>query len=365
MAWARATAELAAGPSVLDQLTLAEFLTSGGYDTGQIRRARLAYRRRRDRLAAALSRQGLQVTGDRRLQAVVEFSRTDLERAVVTRASQHGVAVDGLELDRADAGPATDDGRTGLVIGYSRPPGHAYTTALARLCAALPEGPAEPEGPAAAPRLLPLSYPRGPGEPGGLRFPYRRCAARSGELTGVLGSRPGKAATIVAADDQTAMLRRLVSAIAGGGSWHDPRRWWRSSGWRPSACSWPCWMPSRSGSPRGVSPRPGTPTAPACSVTGDWWPRPRHPRPTGREGGGGKSLVVRPGRGRGLRRGAGVRRPVWLRPASAVRRTAVRPARLAVRTACPHWPNGAGGSSDSASRNGRTALARSGEPKMS
>ena len=173
-------AELAAGPSALDQLTLAEFLTSGGYDR-QIRRARLAYRRRRDRLAAALSRQGLQVTGIAAgLQAVVEFSRTDLERAVVTRASQHGVAVDGLERYRADAGPATDDGRAGLVIGYSRPPGHAYTTALARLCAALPEGPAEPEGPAAAPRLLPLSYPRGPGEPGGRPFPYRGCAARSG-----------------------------------------------------------------------------------------------------------------------------------------------------------------------------------------
>ena len=173
-------AELAAGPSALDQLTLAEFLTSGGYDR-QIRRARLAYRHRRDRLAAALSRQGLQVTGIAAgLQAVVEFSRTDLERAVVTRASQHGVAVDGLERYRADAGPATDDGRAGLVIGYSRSPGHAYTTALARLCAALPEVPAEPEGPAAAPRLLPLPYPRGPGEPGGRPFPYRGCAARSG-----------------------------------------------------------------------------------------------------------------------------------------------------------------------------------------
>src|SRR5215831_1356037 len=56
------TAELAAGPSGLDQLTLAEFITSGGYDR-QIRRARLAYRRRRDRLAAALRRHGWQVGG--------------------------------------------------------------------------------------------------------------------------------------------------------------------------------------------------------------------------------------------------------------------------------------------------------------
>src|SRR6266480_2716708 len=46
--------------SSLDQLTLAKFLTSGGYDR-QIRHARLAYRRRRDRLAAMVRRQAPQV----------------------------------------------------------------------------------------------------------------------------------------------------------------------------------------------------------------------------------------------------------------------------------------------------------------
>jgi GntR family transcriptional regulator/MocR family aminotransferase len=134
------TAELAAGPSAVDQLTLAEFITSGGYDR-QIRRARLAYRRRRDRLAAALRRQGLQVTGIAAgLHAVLEFSRTDVERAVVARASEHGLAIDGLEHYRAGAGPPAGGGRAGLVIGYGRPPGHAYATALARLCAVLPGG---------------------------------------------------------------------------------------------------------------------------------------------------------------------------------------------------------------------------------
>jgi GntR family transcriptional regulator/MocR family aminotransferase len=130
------TAELAAGPSALDQLTLAEFVTSGGYDR-QIRRARLAYRRRRDRLAAALHRQGLHVTGIAAgLQAVVELPRTDTERAVVAAASRNGLAVDGLERYRAEGGPA-GDARAGLVVGYGRPPEHAYTTALARLCAVL------------------------------------------------------------------------------------------------------------------------------------------------------------------------------------------------------------------------------------
>jgi GntR family transcriptional regulator / MocR family aminotransferase len=145
------TAELAAGPSALDQLTLAEFITSGGYDR-QIRRARLAYRRRRDRLAAALHGRGLQVTGIAAgMHAVLELPGTSLERAALSRASQHGLAIEGLASYRAGrTGP--DDGsylvRAGLVIGYGRPPEHAYTMALARLCAILP------------PELLPVPYPR-------------------------------------------------------------------------------------------------------------------------------------------------------------------------------------------------------------
>ena len=132
------TAELAAGPSVIDQLTLAEFITSGGYDR-QIRRARLAYRRRRDRLAAALRRRGLRVTGIAAgMHAVLELPRTSLEDAALSEASEHGLAIDGLGHYRA-GGIGPGDVRAGLVIGYGRPPEHAYTTALARLCAILPE----------------------------------------------------------------------------------------------------------------------------------------------------------------------------------------------------------------------------------
>jgi GntR family transcriptional regulator / MocR family aminotransferase len=131
------TAELAGGPSVLDQLTLAEFITSGGYDR-QIRRVRLAYRRRRDRLAAALRRQGRNVTGIAAgLHAVLELPGTEAEHGVIALAAEHGLAIDGLERYRAsDLSPVADD-RAGLVIGYGRPPEHAYTTALARLCTVL------------------------------------------------------------------------------------------------------------------------------------------------------------------------------------------------------------------------------------
>ena len=144
------TAELAAGPSGLDQLTLAEFITSGGYDR-QIRRARLAYRRRRDRLTSVLAGLGLEVSGiSAGLHAVVEFSRTARECELLARAAGRGLALHGLESYRA---PAVARDRTGLVIGYARPPEHAYTTALARLAAVL-----APDEPAAG-ELLPAPYP--------------------------------------------------------------------------------------------------------------------------------------------------------------------------------------------------------------
>src|SRR5580658_9697295 len=106
------TAALAAGPSGLDQLTLAEFITSGGYDR-QIRRARLAYRRRCDRVTSLLSGLGLEASGiSAGLHAVVEFSRTGRECELLARAADRGLALHGLETYRA---PAAVRDRAGLV----------------------------------------------------------------------------------------------------------------------------------------------------------------------------------------------------------------------------------------------------------
>jgi GntR family transcriptional regulator / MocR family aminotransferase len=127
-------AQLTAVPSGLDQLTLAEFIESGAYDR-QIRRARLAYRRRRDRLAASLRARGRHVTGIAAgLHAVLDLPAADTERALVAQAAEHGLGLLGLDSFRASG---TDADRAGLVIGYARPPEYAYTTALARLCAVL------------------------------------------------------------------------------------------------------------------------------------------------------------------------------------------------------------------------------------
>ena len=166
--------------SSLDQLTLAEFLTSGAYDR-QVRRVRLAYRRRRDRLVAAVHAAAPQVrvTGIAAgLHALLRLPPGQHEDALVARAARHGLAIEGLSAYRlggdgsrqgggagrgggpgrgggasqsragadgsvdgkgtgADGGWAGLEGGPALVVGYATPPGHAYSTAVARLCAVL------------------------------------------------------------------------------------------------------------------------------------------------------------------------------------------------------------------------------------
>jgi DNA-binding transcriptional MocR family regulator len=71
------------------------------------------------------------------LHAVLELPGTDAERQLVAGAARHGLALQGLEGFRTAGPAAAGPGQAGLVIGYGRPPEHAYTTALARLCAVL------------------------------------------------------------------------------------------------------------------------------------------------------------------------------------------------------------------------------------
>jgi GntR family transcriptional regulator / MocR family aminotransferase len=158
--------------SGLDQLTLAELLTSGGYDR-QIRHARLAYRRRRDRLAAAVRRHAprVEVTGIAAgLHALLRLPAGQSEDDVVAGAAARGLAIEGLASYHAGGAQcglgqhSPGQHSPALVIGYGRPADHAFTTALARLSAALaeladPEAPARPEAPAGGP----AAAARGPG----------------------------------------------------------------------------------------------------------------------------------------------------------------------------------------------------------
>jgi GntR family transcriptional regulator / MocR family aminotransferase len=130
-----AARELMGGPSTLEQLALADFIESGAYDR-QIRRRRIAYRNRRDALVAALAREvpGARVTGiEAGLHAVVELPGGVSEDEVVERAAARGVVVQALS-EYHHGGPARPPA---LVVGYGTPPDHAFSGAVARLCAAL------------------------------------------------------------------------------------------------------------------------------------------------------------------------------------------------------------------------------------
>ena len=121
--------------SSLDELTLAELISSGGYDR-HVRHARLLYRRRRDRLVAGLARAvpGARVTGVAAgLHAVLFLPAGMREADVVAAAARRGLALDGM----GGFGPPGVAHPEALVVGYAAPPAHSFTAAVGRLCAAL------------------------------------------------------------------------------------------------------------------------------------------------------------------------------------------------------------------------------------
>jgi GntR family transcriptional regulator/MocR family aminotransferase len=122
---------------IIDQLTMAELIRSGRFDR-HVRRARLAYRRRRDHLVATLAHRipHLGVTDlPAGLHAVVDPPPGLAEDAVVERAAACGLAL--TPLGELSFGPR---GRgPALVVGYATPPAHAYAGAVSRLAAVLSE----------------------------------------------------------------------------------------------------------------------------------------------------------------------------------------------------------------------------------
>jgi GntR family transcriptional regulator/MocR family aminotransferase len=135
----------------LDQLILADLIESGAYDR-HVRRSRLAYRRRRDRLVAAVGRHSpeVRVSGVAAgLHALLELAPDRSEEEVVARAAERGLALEGL-ADYHAAGPSRGPG---LVVGYGTPADHAFTAAVARLTAVLSRAPAcGPAPPGSRPR---------------------------------------------------------------------------------------------------------------------------------------------------------------------------------------------------------------------
>ncbi|WP_240507576.1 aminotransferase class I/II-fold pyridoxal phosphate-dependent enzyme, partial [Streptomyces kanamyceticus] len=132
-----AKGEREAWASVLDQLTLADFIASGQYDR-HIRRMRQRYRSRRDRLVTALAERAPHITATgiaAGLHAVLRLP-PGTEASVVKAAAWQGIALEGLaQFRHPEATMAATDG---LVVGYSTPSEHAYGAAVDALCRALP-----------------------------------------------------------------------------------------------------------------------------------------------------------------------------------------------------------------------------------
>ncbi|MFJ7244889.1 PLP-dependent aminotransferase family protein [Kitasatospora sp. NPDC098652] len=135
-----AKGEREAWVSALDQLTLAEFIDSGGYDR-HLRRMRRRYRDRRDQLVAALAAHAphIEVSGIAAgLHAVLRLA-PGTERSILKAAAYRGLAVEGLaDYRHPAADPAATPAVDGLVVGYATPPDHAWPAALRALCDILP-----------------------------------------------------------------------------------------------------------------------------------------------------------------------------------------------------------------------------------
>ena len=120
-----------------DQLTLAEFLTSGAYDR-HVRASRSRYRRRRDALVAALAARApeIRVTGIAAGLHVVLRLPPGSQQRVIRAAAERGLAVEGLtpRHRHPDAAVQAPDA---LVLGYGTPADHAWSGALDILCTVL------------------------------------------------------------------------------------------------------------------------------------------------------------------------------------------------------------------------------------
>lgn len=125
--------------SVLEQLTLAEFITSGAFDR-HVRSRRQSYRRRRDQLVAALARSApdIRVTGMAAgLQAVLELP-PGTESWVLQAAARQGLMISGMAEFRHPALDRLAAAQDALVVNYSAVSDSAWDGALNALCRAMP-----------------------------------------------------------------------------------------------------------------------------------------------------------------------------------------------------------------------------------
>jgi len=125
--------------SVLDQLTFAEFVNSGAFDR-HVRGRRQNYRRRRDKLVAAMAAHSptIRVTGIAAgLQAVIELP-AGTEGTALRSAAQQGLGVSGLSEFRHPLAVTQGSRRDALVVNFSAVSDSVWPGALRASCKVLP-----------------------------------------------------------------------------------------------------------------------------------------------------------------------------------------------------------------------------------
>ncbi|OBK76906.1 PLP-dependent aminotransferase family protein [Mycobacterium sp. 1274761.0] len=121
---------------VVAQLTMADFISTGGYDK-HIRRMRMRYRRRRDMLVDALSGFDVGISGLSAGVNLVLMLPDGAEHEVLRRAGEAGIALQGLSIMRHPlAGPEVPD-PDGVIIGFAAPADHAFDFAVDALLSVL------------------------------------------------------------------------------------------------------------------------------------------------------------------------------------------------------------------------------------
>ncbi|GAA0601290.1 PLP-dependent aminotransferase family protein [Kribbella sandramycini] len=120
--------------ATLEQLVLAEFIASGHYDR-HVRRSRLHYRRRRDRLVELLAVRApkVEVAGIAAGMHVLLDVPADADD-IVARAARQGLGLASMSTYHHAPAPTT---RQAVIVGYGTPPDHAYPGALDLLCQVL------------------------------------------------------------------------------------------------------------------------------------------------------------------------------------------------------------------------------------
>jgi len=122
--------DLAGAVPAIDQLALADLIERGEYDR-QVRRMRLAYRRRRaelERRLASVTRTPLAGLAAG-LHALLPVGSAERERRLIADGERAGLAIHGLHTNRYWHVP--DESRpAALVIGYAAPPPQAWRRSL-------------------------------------------------------------------------------------------------------------------------------------------------------------------------------------------------------------------------------------------